>query len=248
MRRAKIILMLPLITLFSCQKAPEKVAKEGENVSSASPEPEVAPEWITSEQLIQSDFGRSAYPLRIGAKYRIVGKLRNVSVASDGLPQIQFTAFSARLSQQAAKSASNVDAGSYISLNCVYTKRDDPDSELVLKECDELQPIDTVSAKDYAEQYQGNAFKADERFKDSYIVVFGNVTQRSKLINGQDYIDLEADKDFSSVTAILSPEARAMSDENAKIGDMAVMLCVGGYRYNEAGSIGLNDCKYLQNY
>jgi len=248
MRAAKTFLMVSLIALVSCNKSPEQPDNVTENVAAVSPPPEVEPEWITSEQLTQSDFGNSAYPIHFGAIYRIVGKVRNISVAEGGLPQIQFTAFSARLANEAAQTAKDIDAGSYVAVSCVYNKRDNTGSELILKDCTDLQPIDTVSAESYAELYEGNAFKADGRFKDNYIVIFGNAVQRDKLIDGQDYVDLEAQKEFSSVTAILSPEARAMSNDHAKIGDLTVMLCVGGYRYNEAGSVGVKDCKYLQNY
>lgn len=248
MRGAKTFLMVSLIALASCNRSPEQPDNLTENVAAVSPPPKVEPEWITTEQLIQSDFGNSAYPLHLGATYRIVGKVRNISVAEGGLPQIQFTAFSARLANEAAQTAKDIDADSYVAVSCVYKNRDDTDSGLILKDCTDLQPIDTVSAESYADLYQGNAFKADGRFKDNYIVIFGNAVQQDKLIDGQDYVDLEAQKDFSSVTAILSPEARAMNKDHAKIGELTVMLCVGGYSYNEAGSIGVKDCKYLQNY
>lgn len=245
---AKTFLIVSLIALASCNSSPEQLDNLTENAAAVSPPPKVEPEWITSEQLIQSDFGNSAYPLHLGATYRIVGKVRNIGVAEGGLPQIQFTAFSARLANEAAQTAKDIEADSYVAVSCVYNKRDRTDPELILKDCTDLQPIDTVSAESYADLYQRNAFKADSRFKENYIVIFGNAVLQDRLLDGQDYVDLEAQKDFSSVTAILSSEARAMNNDHAKMGDMTVMLCVGGYRYNEAGSIGVKDCKYLQNY
>jgi hypothetical protein len=237
-----------LLALGACQKSDKQTDQNAIKPVAPSPPVKVDPEWITSEQFIQSDFGNSAYPLQIGKPYRIVGKVRNISVSDGGLPEVGFTAFGARLSKGAAEAAKDIDSGTYAALSCVYTKRDNQDSELVLKDCNDLQPIDTVSAEDYEKQYQDNAFKADQRYKDNYIVVFGKVSQQAKLIDGKDYIDLETDGGLGSVTAVVSPEARAMTADHGKVGDTAVMLCTAGYRYNEAGSIGLNNCKYLQNY
>lgn len=248
MRGAAKSLVVCLLALGACHKADKQSDQKAIKTVASSTPVKVDPEWITSEQFIQSDFGNSAYPLQIGKIYRIVGKVRNVSVADGGLPQVGFTAFSARLSQGAAGAAKDIDSGTYVAVSCAYSKRGDQDSELVLKDCDNLQPIDTVSADDYEKQYQDNAFKADQRYKDNYVVVSGKVSQQAKLIDGKDYIDLETDGGLGSVTAIVSPEARAMTADHGKVGDTAVMLCVGGYRYNEAGSIGLNNCKYLQNY
>lgn len=248
MRKTAKFFVVCLFALGACHKS-HKHADQNTTKPAASSSPvKIDPEWITSEQFLQSDSGNSAYPLQIGKPYRIVGKVRNVSVSDGGLPEVGFTGFSARLSQGAAEAAKDIDSGTYVALSCTYTKKDNQDFSLVLKDCSDLQSVDTLSADDYEKQYQNNAFKADQRYKDKFFVVFGKVSRNAKLLDGTDYIDLETDGGIGGVTAIVSPEARVMTSDHGNVGNTAFMLCIGGYRYNEAGSIGLNNCKYLQNY
>jgi hypothetical protein len=203
---------------------------------------------VTSEEVRLSDLRRGDLQLTAGQHYRVVGRIRSLDATSAGLPRIVFTGLHAVLSPGFDRGAvESLEPNDYIAVDCVFTKPKDNIFPL-LDGCTNLTRVTTVSAPEYEAAYDQNPFRADSKFKDRDVVIYGEVRLTSKLVDGRDYVDLHAQKGFSAVTAILAPEARQMIPEYAKRDEIAVMLCRGGYRYNLVGSVGLKDCRFLQNY
>ncbi|MBX9882871.1 MAG: hypothetical protein K2X73_12950 [Sphingomonas sp.] len=245
MRGRRALLVIGLLASSGCHKAVDGSAHGTERHVESKPVP---PELITSEEMRLADSGQSSFKLLPGKVYRVVGRVRNISVTQSGQPQVQFTGFGATLDPASADAAKSVDADAYVALDCPYQSHDG-NTELQLDHCKNLQSVPSVSAQEYVQSYENNAFKADAEYKDKEVVISGKLRLKDKLIDGRDYLDIIAvPPDISSATAIIAPEARAMSDGYATVGSLTVVLCQGGYRYNEAGSVGLKDCRFLQNY
>jgi hypothetical protein len=178
----------------------------------------------------------------------VVGKVRGLAATDAGLPTIGFTGLEALLASGYDQSfVEDLNPSEYVSVDCTFTE---PKSSIfpVLDRCTGLSRPTVISALEYETAYDANVFRADRRLKDKEVVIHGEVRLVAQLIDGRTYVELHARKEFSAVTAIISPAAKRMIPEYAKEGEKAVMVCQGGYRYNLVGSVGLRNCRFLQNY
>jgi hypothetical protein len=203
---------------------------------------------VTSEEIRLADREQGLGRLNSGAAYRFVGRIRTIGISEDGLPKITFTGIEAVLNAGYDRRAvENLVPDTYIALEC----RPSPSREglfIGLRQCSNPQAIQTVSADDYRAAYDRNPFQADSTFKDQEVVIHGTVRLRSRLNDGSDYVSFTTQGGFSDVVAIPSTDSRPLANEYARVGDVAVLYCRGGARWNLAGSIGLRECRFLQNY
>ena len=210
--------------------------------------PPVRIETVTSEEVRLSDLGQSEQTLVQGRTYRVVGRIRNIQMAPDGSPTLGFTGLILKVEKgRELEAVRQIRPGDYVEADCTLVGVQSgifPE----MNGCRNLAFPTTVSAEDYEAAYSANAFSADDNLKDKPLVIFGTVRVVGKLTSGEDYVSLEAQPDFSDVTAIVTPTNRHLMKTYAKMGELAVMYCQGGYRYNQAGSIGVTDCRFLQNY
>lgn len=248
MRKLLALAGLALFTSGGCGELADRrdVSTNAERRQTASGDG--GPKTVTSEEVRLSDIGQSSLQLTVGKRYRIVGRVRSLQTTEGGLPRIIFTGSHAVLDKNFVLSAvESLEQGEYVAVDCTFTK---PDNNIfpLLDRCDNLTKIISVSAAEYKNSYDQNPFRADSIFKDQYVVVHGEVRLADKLTDGRDYVAIHAQKDFSDVTAILSSEAKQMTLDYAKVGQMTTMICYGGYRYNQVGSVGLKDCRFFENY
>lgn len=226
-------LLLPLFLVAGC---------------SAEPAPSVPVEVVTSEEVRLSDLGQGNQKLVQGRTYRVVGRIRNIQAAPDGSPTIVFTGLVLTIEKGLElDTIKQMTPGDYVEADCTWVGSQSgifPE----MNGCRNFSFLTTVSAENYERTYSDNAFSADDELKDRPLVIFGPVRLAGKLTSGEDYVSLEAQPGFSDVTAILAPTSRPLIRTYAKMGELAVMYCRGGYRYNQIGSIGVTDCRFLQNY
>jgi hypothetical protein len=205
-------------------------------------------ESVTSEEVRLSDLGQSKQKLVQGRTYRVIGRIRNIQAAADGSPTITFTGLVLRVEKgQELGTVKQMKPGNYIEADCTLIGVQSgifPE----MTGCRNLAFPTTLSAEDYEAAYSDNVFNADDELKDRPLVIFGPVRLVGKLNGGEDYVAVEAQPGFSDVTAIVTPANQPLIRTYAKVGELAVMYCRGGYRYNQIGSIGVTDCRFLQNY
>lgn len=210
--------------------------------------PEAKIETVTSEEVRLSDLEQSPRKLTQGQIYRVVGRIRNIEAAADGSPSITFTGLVIKVPKgQELARVKQMKPGDFVVADCTLAGVKGgifPE----MTDCHNLTFPTTLSAQDYEAAYSDNVFNADEKLKDKPLVIVGNVRLVSKLTSGDDYVALEAQPGYSDVTAIVAPSNRPLIRSYAKSGELAVLYCTGGHRYNQIGSIGVTDCLFLQNY
>lgn len=210
--------------------------------------PTATPKTFTSEEIRLADIGQGDAVVTVGKRYRVVGRIRSIEADDAGSPRIVFTGLRASLGQDVDRNViERLSPGMYVSVSCTFTKPDDNIFPLLTR-CTDIAQIAKVSAAEYEVAYDQNLFRADSMFRDKEVIISGEVRLISKLIDGQTYVSLHARRDFSDVTAVVSSDAKGMISEYALAGKLAMMLCRGGYRYNQIGSVGLKECRFLQNY
>lgn len=214
----------------------------------SQPAPADAPPSVTSEEVRLSDLGQGGPKLTKGKVYRVVGRVRNIQADPDGSPSITFTGLNLKFAKgRDMATVKQMKPGDFIEADCTWvgvTTGIFPE----MTGCTSPAFPQTLSAQDYEAAYAENVFSADDMLKDRPLVIFGPVRRVAKLTSGENFVAIEAQPGFSDVTAIVAPSNRSLIRGYAKPGELTVMYCRGGYRYNQMGSIGVNGCRFLQNY
>jgi hypothetical protein len=202
---------------------------------------------VTSEEIRLAERGQSGIHFDSGVNYRFVGRVRVIGVTETGLPKITFTGIEAVLRADFDHQlVESLAPDTFIALECrLSSSRVGP--FIRLENCSNPDTVQAVSAEDYRTAYDRNPFRADTRFKDKEVVIHGIVRLRSRLNDGSDYISFTTEGGFSDVVAILNPASRRLESDYARVGQVAVLYCEGGARWNLAGSIGLRNCRFLEN-
>jgi hypothetical protein len=209
--------------------------------------PTDAPRTISSEEVRLWYSGEANLELAIGRRYRVVGRVRRISEADDGSPQITFTGLNAVLAPDIDRTVlERLTPDTYLAVNCQLTNS--VTLHPVMDDCKRLTPLTTISADEYRAAYDENVFRADGAFKDKELVVHGKVRLTGKLTSGEDYVSMGTQKGFSDVVAIIPYDSGTLLPGYAKVREATVMFCRGGHRWNQVRSVGLSDCRFLQNY
>lgn len=247
-----IFLLLFLILAFVVLRrptSPEVIgeAAAGQDQSAQVEAPDIPPS-VTSEEVRLSDLGQGDLKLTKGDVYRVVGRVRNIAADPDGSASITFTGLILKVAKGDSMAlVKQIKPDTFVEADCIW-KGVDTGIFPEMTGCTNLAFPQTLSAEEYEAVYAENVFSADEKLKDRPLIIFGTVRLVAKLTNGDDYVSLEAQPGFSDVTAIVAPSNRTMIRSYAKPDNLAVMYCRGGYRYNQVGSLGVNACRFLQNY
>lgn len=205
---------------------------------------------ITIEEVRLWSAGRIDLGVADYSRSYVVGKITKVGTAEDGSAQISFAKIDATFSQNFARDGlSALAPGQYVVVDCNVEKAG-KDKQPLLYQCDRVQKVRAVTANGYETSYARNTPAADRIFKGKYTVVEGTIYAFDKLTTGEKTIELEtrywgAD---DRLYAFMSADDLRLAEDYYKLGDRATMLCLGGWRWNPANSIGLRDCHVLGKY
>lgn len=221
------------------------------------------PTMVSTEQL-RLDFiaNELAAERRYGGGRQLVtfGEMRSLRRERDGSVVVQFTGVEAYLQPNMSIEAATYRQGQQLQLVCVLGPREfwvslrecrspNMDGSATVQVKPEPPPISAsaipmmISAAQYHADYNANPLAADMRYKGRSLAIFGTVRLVGRDTEGHAYVSLHADRNnFADVDAILIPE---MPGEAAtyRPGQQVQLICIGGVRINEAGSIGLNECR-----
>lgn len=205
---------------------------------------------ITSEEVRLWSAGSIDLGIADDSRSYVVGKITKIGTAEDGSPRISFATIDATFSRNFARDRLRALApGQYIVVDCNVGKGG-KDKQTLLYKCDRIQKVRAVTANGYETAYVRNTPAADRIFKGKYTVVEGTIYAFDKLTTGEKTIQLEtrywgAD---DRLYTFMSPDNLRLAEDYYKLGDRATMLCLGGWRWNPANSIGLRDCHVLGKY
>jgi hypothetical protein len=207
---------------------------------------------VTSEELRLWSLGQASLNLRVGTRHRLVGRIRSIDRAPSGSPLLIFTGVEALLGSSFNQEIlEQLRPNMYVAADCRISARGEAMLQPV-SDCNNLEVVPAVSADEYNSAYDQNQFSADRQFNQKLVVVYGKVRLVDRLVGGphigDSYVSFETENGFSDVVAIVSDDARGMIATFASVDEPAVMLCRGGRRWNLVGSVGLNECRFLQNY
>lgn len=206
-------------------------------------------DFVSSEELRMAYESKHAEIKKYeGRRYEIIAKIRQITNLNNKL-KVGFTGIEANFEQKYADKLSEINPGEYISLSCTVKPYDESKGLWPqLDNCTELKHVLAVSAEDYYKEYSNNQIRADKLYKDKRMVIYGELRQVGKLLGGSTYLSLHAIKGWSDVVAIMDKNMirhiKTYKNESKKM----VLACVGGFIYNEAGTHGLKDCKFLTSY
>lgn len=207
----------------------------------------VTTETFTSEEMRLWALGDLRTPLKWNARYRVVGKLYGIRANEQGLPELRLYNIGAVLDRGVdLTTVAALNPGDYVSVVCDLSHELGPKRPPMLKHCSDLRAIPVVSSYDYWREYERNPFRADALYKDKDVVVHGKVRLTGKLTYGEDYVSLNADKDgMADVVAVIYTTSIKLIPKYAKLGRETALYCHAGKRWNLAGSVGFDGCRFL---